>query len=35
LNSRPKWNYEVPHELGGQIHLQSLKFKTPTKQLAL
>jgi hypothetical protein len=31
---RPLWNYEVPHALGCQFHLQSLKFKTPTNFLA-
>jgi hypothetical protein len=32
LKSEPRWNYEVPHALGGQFHLQNLKFKTPTKK---
>jgi hypothetical protein len=31
LKPGPWWNNEVPHALGVQFHLQSLKFKTPTR----
>jgi hypothetical protein len=35
LKSGSWWSYEVPHILGAQFHLLNLKFKTPTKKLAL